>query len=124
VRAGAVWVDTISATDENAGTKASLNDIVTSTFVKDTVVNGRTLALITTTSQRTLNVTGTSQGVEIAQKLIGTSTGTVLWDIQQKLLVDRTEKGELAGTFDLPAMGVTGLPITAHGALRIAQQQQ
>jgi hypothetical protein len=122
VRRGAVWVDTISATDDNAGTKAVLNDVVTSTFVGDTTVNGRSVALITTSSQRTLNVSGTSQGVEIAQKLTGTSTGRVLWDAQRRLLVSRTESAQLSGTFDLPQMGVTGMPVVARGSLRITQQ--
>jgi hypothetical protein len=122
VRPGAVWVDTINATDDNAGTKAVLNDVVTSTLVGDTTIDGRSLALITTTSQRTLNVAGTSQGVEIAQKLTGTSTGRVLWDAQRKLLVSRVESTQLSGTFDLPQMGVTGLPVVARGSLRITQQ--
>ena len=122
VRPGAVWVDTISATDDNAGTKAVLNDVVTSTFVGDTTVNGRSVALITTSSQRTLNVAGTSQGVEIAQKLTGTSTGRALWDTQRKLLVSRVESAQLSGTFDLPQMGVTGLPVVARGSLRITLQ--
>jgi hypothetical protein len=120
VRTGAVWVDTISTTDENAGTKAVLSDVVTSTFVRDTVVNGRTLAVIATSSQRTLNISGLSQGVEIAQKLTGTGSGRVLWDPERHLLVERAESSQLSGTFDLPQMGVTGLPVTARGSLRIA----
>ena len=122
VRPGAVWIDTISASDDNAGTKANLNDVVTSTFVRDTVINGRSVALITTTSQRTLNISGTSQGVEIAQKLTGTGTGRVLWDVQRRVLVDRVESAQLSGTFDLPQMGVTGLPVVARGSLHIALQ--
>ena len=120
VRPGTVWVDTISASDDNAGTKAVLNDIVTSTFVRDTVVNGQTLALITTTSQRSLDISGTSQGVQIAQKLTGSGSGRVLWDPGRHLLVQRTETAQLTGTFELPQMGVSGMPVTARGALRIA----
>lgn len=122
VRAGAVWVDTIALNESASGTKVDGADIVTSTFVRDTVVNGRTLALITTSSQRTLNVSGTSQGVEVAQKLTGTATGRTLWDAQRSLLVERTESSQLSGTFDLPQMGVTGLPVTASGSARLVLQ--
>jgi hypothetical protein len=122
VRPGTVWVDTISASDDNAGTKAVLNDVVTSTFVRDTVVNGRTVALIYTSSDRTLDISGTSQGVQIAQKLTGKGSGRVLWDAERKLLVDRVETAQLNGTFDLTQMGVTGLPVSARGSLHIALQ--
>jgi hypothetical protein len=120
VRPGTVWVDTISASDDNAGTKAVLNDVVPSTFVRDTAVNGQTLALITTSSQRSLDISGTSQGVQIAQKLTGSGSGRVLWDPSRHLLVERTETAQLTGTFELPQMGVSGMPVTARGALRIA----
>jgi hypothetical protein len=120
VKTGAVWVDTISTTDDNGGTKAVLSDIVTSTFARDTVINGNTIAIITSSSQRTLSISGLSQGVEIAQKLTGTGTGRVLWDTERHLLVERLESSQLTGTFDLPQMGVTGLPVTARGSLRIA----
>lgn len=120
VTAGAIWVDTIATTENNAGAKTVVNDIVTSTFQRDTVVNGRTLALITTASQRALTVSGKSQGVDISQELKGTSSGTILWDSERNLLVERTEKTDLTGTFSLPAMGLSGLPITAGGLSRLS----
>lgn len=120
VAAGAMWVDTVMATDSAGGTKATYRDITTSPFVRDSVVSGRKLAYITTTTQRTLKVTGASQGVEIVQNLSGTAASTALWDTDRKLLVDRVERTDLSGTFDLPAMGVTGLPVTARGTGHLA----
>lgn len=119
VRPGATWVDTVTVNEDGA-TRVNVVDIVTSTFVGDTVINARTVSLINTTSQRTVSVSGTNQGVEVAQKLTGTSTGRTLWDAQQNVLVERTETSELAGTFDLPQMGVTGLPVTARGSGRVS----
>jgi hypothetical protein len=119
VTPGAVWVDTISTTETTAGTKTTVNDIVTATFQRDTVINGRALALISTSTQRALTISGKSQGVDIAQELKGTSVGTILWDSERKLLVARTEKIDLAGTFSLPAMGLSGLPVTAGSLSRL-----
>lgn len=115
VKPGATWADTLSGTDSTANTKTTYRDIVTGTFVRDSVVNGRSLAYITTSAQRSLHVSGTNQGVQIAQTLSGFATSNVLWDADRKLLVDRREHTELSGTFDLPSMNVTGLPVTAHG---------
>jgi hypothetical protein len=120
VQPGAMWMDTISISEDNAGTKAEIRDIVTATFARDTTVNGKRLALLTLSSARTLNISGSNEGVQIAQKLAGTSTGRVLWDIERGVIVERTETSDLTGTFDLPQMGMTGLPITAHGNSRIS----
>jgi hypothetical protein len=82
-------------------------------------VNGRSLALITTTADRTLKIAGVNEGVEIKQSLTGKSTGRLLWDTQRKILYERVEISELSGTFDLPQMGMTGLPVTARSNNRV-----
>ena len=119
VQRGASWTDTVSATDEGAGIRSSVRDVVTATWARDTVVAGRTLHVITHAAQRTLEVAGTSDGVEIAQKLSGTASGYTLWDGQRNLIVERFETTDLSGSFDLPAMGLSGLPVTAAGSGRI-----
>jgi hypothetical protein len=119
VQRGASWTDTVTATDEGAGVRSSVRDVVTATWARDTVVAGRTFNVITHSAQRTLEVSGTSEGVEIAQKLSGTASGYTLWDGQRNLIVERFESTALSGTFDLPAMGLTGLPVTASGSGRI-----
>jgi hypothetical protein len=119
VQRGASWTDTVSATDESGGIRSSVRDIVTATWARDTVVAGKTLNLITHATQRTLEIAGSSDGVEIAQKLNGTASGYTLWDGQRNVVVERFERTDLSGTFDLPAMGVSGLPVTAKGSGRI-----
>lgn len=118
VQPGATWIDTVTVTEEG-DTKINVVDVVTSTFARDTVINGRTVALINTTSARTVDVSGTNQGVAVEQKLTGTSTGRTLWDAQRSVLVERTETSQLSGTFALPQMGVTGIPVTARGNGRV-----
>lgn len=120
VRPGAVWVDTVHTSDGEGGTVVSVDDVVTSTFVRDTVIGGRTLAVITISAQRAVNISGSSDGVTIAQKLTGPGTGRALWDVQRGLLVERSESWQLGGTFDLPQMGISGLPVTAHRSGKLA----
>ena len=122
VQPGSIWIDTLNVVDESGGSKADVQDIQTSTFVKDTVVNGRTLALVTTSADRTLKITGVNEGVEIKQSLTGKTTGRSLWDVQRRILFQRIETSELSGTFDLPQMGMTGMPVTARGSSRVTLQ--
>jgi hypothetical protein len=119
VQPGASWVDTLNIVDETGGSKAEVTDIQTSTFVTDTVVNGRTLALIITIADRRLNIAGVNEGVEIRQTLTGKSNGRLLWDAQRRIMFERIETSELSGTFDLPQMGMTGLPVTARSNSRV-----
>ena len=119
VTRGSAWTDTVRASDDNAGVKSAVTDVVTATWARDTVVAGRTLNVLTHSTQRTLEVAGTSEGVQIAQKLSGTATGYTLWDPQRNLVVERFENTDLSGTFDLPAMGLSGMPVTARGFGRI-----
>jgi hypothetical protein len=120
VRPGDVWVDTVHTSDSEAGTVVSVDDVVTSTFVRDTVVDGRTLAVIATSAQRAVNISGSSDGVPIAQRLTGPGNGRALWDVERGLLVERSESWELSGSFDLPQMGISGLPVSAHRSGKLA----
>ncbi len=119
IAVGSTWTDTVTAREESAGITSTVTDVVTSTWARDTTVNGQTLHVITHSTQRSLDIAGTTEGVAIAQKLSGTATGQTLWDPQRNVVVERSENTELSGTFDLPAMGLSGLPISAKGSGRI-----
>jgi hypothetical protein len=119
VRPGATWTDTIASADTDDGLKTQEIRVMRSTYVRDTVVDGRTLAVITSESQRTLDVAGTTNGLDIIQKLKGTSTALTLWDSERRVLITRTESVQLTGTFDLPAMNMTNMPINATGRSKV-----
>ncbi|HSL71560.1 MAG TPA: hypothetical protein VK864_15040 [Longimicrobiales bacterium] len=119
VQRGATWTDTLTIEETNEGLTTRTYNSIRSTWASDTVVGDRTLAVITYTADRKLDVTGTSQGVEIVQRLTGTANGTVLWDTQRRALVSRTETAQFTGTFDLPAMSMTNMPITARGTASV-----
>lgn len=113
VAAGAAWVDTVTASHESGGTRSVRRSIVTSTVAGDTALAGRRLLLIRTEVQEEVALEGVAGGVAVRRRLAGTTHGRVLWDPERRLLVHRTEEGELSGTLDMPAVGVTGLPARA-----------
>jgi hypothetical protein len=118
VQRGAVWTDTVTAADSSSGLQVKSRDIVTSTFVGDSSIAGQRVVVIKTSAQRTLDIAGMNEGMQIKQTLTGSSSGTVLWDAVRRLMVMRTDETSLTGTFDLPAMGVTGLPVSARSSYR------
>jgi hypothetical protein len=115
VQVGATWTDTTTTEETNEGVTTKVQNIVRSTWTRDSTVAGKTLNVINFTADRTLEVSGTSQGVNIVQKLRGNASGIALWDPQRRTLVSRQETAQLNGTFDLPAMNMTNMPINASG---------
>ncbi len=113
VQVGASWTDTTSTEETSDGVTTKVRNVVHSTWARDTTVAGHTLNVIAFTSDRTVDVSGASQGVNIVQRLKGTASGIALWDPTRRTLVSRSETAQLNGTFDLPAMNMTNMPINA-----------
>lgn len=114
VTRGATWTDTVRINEAPQGLTAGTVSIVRSTWARDTVVDGRTLAVITSDMDNSIELSGVSQGVEIRQSLRGTSRGVSLWDALAAVLVEQREEGQATGTTDLPGMNITGIPVTAR----------
>lgn len=110
---GLSWVDTVSVTERNGDALSTARSIVTATLVGDTLIGERRVALIHTRSQTTLEVEGASGGVEVLQRLAGTTTGRVLWDARRSVLIARSESGVLTGTLELAGSDFGGLPVEA-----------
>ena len=115
VPVGGTWTDTVLTEETNDGITSRVNNIVWSSYARDTTIAGRTLNIIISRIDRTLDISGTSQGVDIVQKLRGTANSTAVWDPDRRLLVWRNESANMTGTFDLPAMNMMNMPITASG---------
>jgi hypothetical protein len=122
VQRGGTWTDTVSVTETVEGLSSETQSIVTSTWERDTTVGGRALNVIVSRISTTAHVSGTTDGVQIAQTLAGSGTATTLWDPVRRLIVQRTETGTSSGETDLPAMGISDLPTTARASrvLRLA----
>ena len=118
---GATWTDTVRIDEAPQGMSAQTVSIVRSRWERDTVVAGRTLAVIVSDVENTVDLAGTTQGVEIRQRLRGTARRVSLWDPVAAVLVERIENGQASGTTDLPGMNITGIPVSAesHSSLRL-----
>lgn len=114
VEAGAQWVDTVRTVEEGGGTRSEAWSVITSVLDSDTVVAGRRLTRIRTRAVSNVVVRGTSGGVEVEERLSGTTRGLVLWDPVDRLLVERVETGELSGTLEMPDTGAGSMPMTAR----------
>lgn len=111
VQPGATWTDTVSTSEQAAGMNQSGTSIVTSTLRGDTVVAGTRLLIIDSKTVATQQVSGSNEGVEVRQSLAGTTTAVTLWDPARGAIVERKETGTLTGSMELPAMGMSGLPV-------------
>jgi hypothetical protein len=120
VALGASWTDTIRASETDEGMTTVNQSVVTSTWVRDTLVDTRTLRIIESRAQNTVDVTGATPAGAMRQHLAGTSTARTLWDAERDLLVTRTSGGELTGTLEVPQMGA--IPVRAQIRSRIALQ--
>lgn len=119
---GAVWIDTVSTTERTGNTTARWRSVIRSTLTGDTVVDERWLVVIRTESATTMEMEGSSGGVEVIQRLAGTTRGTILWDPIAALLVARTDGGRLEGTLALPETGFSGLPVSGTVRRSVALQ--
>lgn len=122
VEPGTVWIDTVSTTERTGDTTARWRSVIRSTLAGDTVVDERWLVVIRTESATTMDVEGSAGGVEVIQRLAGTTRGTILWDPVAGLLVARTDGGRLEGTLALPGTGFSGLPVSGSVRRSVALQ--
>jgi hypothetical protein len=114
VRPGELWVDTVASAEESPESRSEAYTIITTTLVGDTIFEGRTLLLLRTRAHNRIETTGQAGGVQVRQRLMGTTTGTVVWDPALRLMVERREDGYLAGTLAMPTAGVAAMPMSAR----------
>lgn len=114
ITVGSMWTDTVTI-DENIGSMRNRSTyVIASTLTGDTAVDGRRLLVINSDVTTSTTIAGTSQGVEIRQNLSSSASVVSLWDPDASILFERTETASASGSMDLPAMGMTGLPVSTQ----------
>lgn len=123
VAPGTTWTDTVTVSENIGEMNSSSTSIVTSTLAGDTIVGGRTMLVIRSDIEGTTRIAGQTQGFEVRQQFQGTSTAVTLWDPDRRAVVERVETGSAAGTMELPAMGMAGIPLTmgSSSTMRLRQ---
>ena len=120
VSLGATWTDTLIVADSTLGVNSHSTSVVSSVWQRDSVLaDGSNVHVIAASIATTTTIDGLVSGVEVRQRLNGTSTARLLWDSARNLLVSRDEQGTVAGTLDLPASNVTALPVRGTFARRL-----
>lgn len=114
VTLGDVWVDTVTSVEASAESTTEATTVITTTLAGDTLVGERQLLLFRTRAENRIEMNGVSGGTQVRQVLTGVTDGTVIWDDQLNLLVERREEGRLTGTLDIPAGGIDGMPVSAR----------
>lgn len=112
VAPGTEWTDTVDINDQTGEMATQTRSVVTSVLAGDTMLAGRRLHVIRSQAQATTRIAGSNSGFEIRQSLTGTSTAVTLWDAALGALVERTETTTMSGTMELPAMNMSGIPVT------------
>lgn len=111
---GASWTDTVRISESQSGMQSQITQVIRSTWVRDTVLDGRSIAVITSDISTQIELSGASQGVEIEQSLSGESNAVSLWDVAAGMLVERSEEGTASGTADLPGFQMSNIPVRAR----------
>jgi len=109
---GATWTDTVTVSENIGEVNRTGTEIITSVLGNDTTVDGHTYRVIRAESQGETRIAGQTQGMDITQTIRIRSTAVILWDAERRAVFRRTSTGSGTGTMEMPAMGVSGVPIT------------
>jgi hypothetical protein len=112
VAGGASWTDTLRVVEAADGVRTESETVILSEVAGDTVIGGRTFAVLSSRTTTVTMITGQSEGVPFVQQLTGSGRSRAIWDPERGVLVDRTAEESLSGTMDVPDLDVTGLPLT------------
>ena len=111
-RTGGTWVDTTTYFGEDGPGSIEMTWIGTSRLVGDTLVDGRSLSLIRTDAEVTIEVSGRLSGMEASLSMAGPETGFYLWDRSRGVMVAHELERDLTGSSKVSALP-TALPLTA-----------
>lgn len=103
VALGESWTDTVFV--EGAQGEGSISATLARRYTAagDTVLGGRTLLRIDMTGTTEQDATGRITGMDFTQKLTGTQSGWVLWDMQRALMVEARTDSDMHGSMEVSA---------------------
>jgi len=122
VNPGDTWTDTLSYEVEVDQGMTESTSIVTYTLKGDTVLDGRSLLLITVAGRADVVGSGVTEGMEVIQVFSGDVEGTVLWDPGRSVYVAGSFERDMDGTVEVPAAGMPPMPMTVRGRSHVRLQ--
>lgn len=119
---GDSWTDTITVATDEEETSMDATSIITYTARGDTLVEGRSLLLVTMIGEDERRVEGNLQGMDMLQEAAGTSEGYFLWDATRRLPVEVVYTTDSTGTMEVTAAPFP-LGLRAESTTRIVLQE-
>ncbi len=116
---GLVWVDTVTWSVEDGSDEVASTTVYRYALEGDTIVDGRSLAVIAVSGEGELEIAGSQAGMPTEMTLSGTETGFVLWDLERGQLHASEMHHDLAGTMQVDAGGVQEMAVSASGRSRV-----
>ena len=101
VGVGESWVDSTSYSANEGGNSIEVTWVGTSTLVGDTVVDGKTLTLVRTEAEVSIELAGQLAGVDVEQSMSGPETGFYLWDPVRGAVVYQEASRDFTGTVNV-----------------------
>lgn len=108
---GQSWIDTV-AVEEAGEFTASTTTITTYSIAGDTVVDGRSLLRLNTSSAVELSTIGEQQGMAMSQELTGTSQGWILWDRAASMTFSSFSESQMEGVVSVDMAGVPDMALS------------
>lgn len=117
---GQAWTDTIRSSGTMETLELQVQMIIRGTYVRDTVVDGRTLNVLDFQNTMTMKSSGTYQGTAVDQNMDVASDERVLWDSARHFVVTRSALAKMTMDTSLPGVGSMRMTGTARSLNRIA----
>jgi hypothetical protein len=119
---GDTWIDTLSYEVEVDQGMTESTSVLTYTLQGDTVLDGRSLLVITVTGRADVVGSGVTEGMEVIQVFSGDVEGTILWDPRRSIYVSGFFERDMDGTVEVPAAGMPPMPMTVSGRSHVRLQ--
>ena len=120
VGVGERWVDSTSYSSNEGGNSIEVTWVGTSTLVGDTVVDGRTLTLVRTEAEVSIDIALQLSGVDVEQSMSGPETGFYLWDSVRRAVVYQEASRDFTGTVNA-AVAPGPMDLSATQRIRMTQ---
>lgn len=118
VGVGESWGDSTSYSANEGESTIEVTWVGTSTLVGDTVVDGKTLTLVRTEAEVSIDVSVQLAGVDVEQSMSGPETGFYLWDAARGAVVYQEASRDLTGTVNV-AVAPGPMELSANQRIRM-----
>jgi len=112
LKIGDTWTDTIKESMDSANLKMSMTGLTKASYASDSTVDGIKVKVLRFTSDMEMNMAGNVNGMDMTQKVKGSSKSMALFDPARNIVIYIRDDTKMEGTLDAPSAGMTSVPIS------------